>query len=848
MNFKKIFVYPKYPENLQRLYDLACNLWSTWNYDAIGLFYRIDGRLFREVDNNPVRFLQSLSKERLKDVSNDKGFLFEFEKVWEKFQDYLKYAGSYKDECAGECNFEESDIIAYFSMEFGLHESIHTYAGGLGVLSGDFLKGASDLGLPVIGIGILYKYGYFTQHIDLDGYQQEVFDKFENHLLPIRELHNSSGRPASITIKILDEEVKIKLWEINVGKSKLILLDTDIKDNPAHLRDITNELYVGDREKRLQQEVVLGLGGIKALDFLGIKAKIYHFNEGHSSLAIIARLEDLMRDGKFSLSQARCIIRSSTVFTTHTPVIAGNEHFNTELVKKYLQPKVKEMGIPFEQIARFGYMNNNSEVFWLPAFAMQFSRYVNAVSRQHARLSRKMWCGIFPERPIAEIPIYHVTNGVHTSWISPPFVDLFNRYLGPDYIHCTKRDDVWRNIYRIPDEELWEEHRRNKKDLVNFIRRQFNQQLVAREYSRRKRLSTTISLNVDYLTVVFARRFAAYKRPTLILKNKERFSRILANPSKPVQMVFAGKAHPADEQSKQMIKEIIDFAREYGVDDRLFFLENYDMNIARHLHWGADVWLNTPSEEMEASGTSGMKAAMNGVLHLSMLEGWWVEGYNGENGWAITAGSHFNKPKLKEIADANQLYELLESEITELYYNRSETDIPDIWVKMMKESMFSTCQNFNMNRTLCNYLQASYIPAKKETVRILDNDCKLLRLAEKTEQEIMNCWDSIELVAFSTDVEKKEHIRESERVEVECGVKFGSASPEYFKVELFYMYDEEGGYKILPMQQKGGKNGVTYYNGFFEIERYGVQSLNVRVKPANEIIQDMHPEFIKWKD
>lgn len=844
MIFKSIFVYPKYPENLQHLYELASNLWSIWNYDAIDLFYRIDARIFREVNHNPLKLLHSLSKEKLNELSSDKGFVSELEAVWEKFQNYLQYTGTFKNEY----NFEQNDVIAYFSMEFGLHESIHTYAGGLGVLAGDFLKGASDLGLPIIGIGLLYKFGYFTQHIDMKGRQQEAFDRFENHLIPVRELHDSRGNSVYVNVKILDEDVKVKLWKIDIGRTQLILLDTSIEDNPAGLRDITNELYVGDREKRIQQELVLGIGGIKALELLGKEVKTYHFNEGHSAFAVIGRLRDLMINRKLSFPEAKAVIRASTVFTTHTPVIAGNENFDTKLVRKYLELPVKEIGLEFDKVAALGYINGNRDVFWLPAFAMQFSRYINGVSDQHAEISRKMWANIFPERPIAEIPIKSITNGVHTSSISQPFADMFNRYLRPHHVHCDRKTDVWKNICNIPDEELWEEHRRNKRDLINFIRRQFNQQLPTGEKSRAKKPNVNLSLNTDYLTIVFARRFATYKRPTLILKDKERFSKILTNPQKPVQMIFAGKAHPADGQGKEMIKEIVDFAREYNVEDKVVFLENYDMNIARHLYWGADVWLNTPARYMEASGTSGMKAAMNGVLHLSTLEGWWPEAYNGKNGWAISAGKLYNDANLQTVADANQLYDLLENEIAELYYSRNDADIPHNWVAMMKSSIVSACRDFNMNRVLSDYMEKSYIPAMKDSARISERNYELLKQAVEEENEFLRHWDSIKITSFSTSIEQTDRLAEGESMDVECGIQFGQARPELFRVELFYMYDGDDSYKVLPMELAPKQGDITHYKHSLEIEGYGSQSLNVRIKPANAIVQDIHPELIKWKD
>ncbi|MFZ0035475.1 MAG: alpha-glucan family phosphorylase [Sedimentisphaerales bacterium] len=845
---KSIFVYPKYPDNLQHLYELARNVWSVWDYEAVELFYRIDAQLFREVNHNPLKFLNSLSRKRLEALSQDRGFIYELEKIWEKFQSYLQHTTSFKDECRCEYNLKQDDVIAYFSMEFGLHESIPIYAGGLGVLAGDFLKGVSDLDLPIVGVGLLYKYGYFKQLIDSKGYQQEILVPFENHLVPARVLRIPQENNAHLSMKILNEEVKVKLWQVDVGKAGLILLDTDIEENPPHLRSINDELYVSGREERIRQELVLGIGGVKAIDLLGIKPKVYHLNEGHSAFAIIARLSGLMRDGNISFSQARAIIRASTVFTTHTPVIAGNEHFKTDLVKRYLQPKLRETGLAYDEIAKFGYINDDADVFWMPAFAINFSRYINAVSNQHAGVARKMWSPLFPERQDIEIPIVPVTNGVHVSWISPPFTDLFNRYLGPDYVHCSRQRDIWNNIYNIPDEELWEEHRRNKKGLINYIRRQLRSQTADSGYSQPRTSGTSLSLNTDYLTVVFARRFAAYKRPTLMLKDKERFRKILTDPARPIQMIFSGKAHPADGQGKEMIKEVLDFAEQYHVEDRVIFLENYDINTARHLVWGADIWLNTPVHNMEACGTSGMKAAMNGALHLSTLEGWWQEGYNGKNGWAITAGTPYSRPDLQDLADANQLYDLLEYEISVLYYDRDAANIPQAWVRRMKNSLFSICQNFNINRMLCDYLRECYLPSMRHSEDISQDDYKILKEAEQEENDVLKYWDKIRITSFTTDVEQKDRLTKGDIVNVQCSVQLNHVSVELITVELFYMLDNKSKFKIVPMQLQSEENTVAGYQCTFEIEEYGLQNINVRIRPANKIVQDLHPELIKWAE
>jgi starch phosphorylase len=845
MIFKNIFVYPRYPENLKKLYQLAYNLWCTWNYDAINLFYRIDSQLFRAVNHNPVKFLLSLPKEKIDELSKDKGFLFELESVWEKFQSYMKYGSTLN---STNVKFNKNEAIAYFAMEFGLHECIPIYGGGLGILSGDFLKAASDLGLPIVGVGLIYKFGYFTQQINLNGYQEELFNEFENHLVPIRELRGPDSEKAHVYIKILDQDLKIKLWQIDVGQTKLILLDTDIEDNPPNLRDITHELYVEDRDKRLQQELVLGFGGVKALELLNIEPKVYHINEGHSTFLAIARLQKLMAENKQTFSEAKSLIRASTVFTTHTPVIEGNENFETEMVKKYLEPKIKPLGLSFDELAAHGFIEDNQDVFWLPAFAIRFAKYVNCVSKIHRDVSRKMWASLFPQRPTVEIPIDYITNGVHRSWLSEHFTDLLNRHIGPEYIHCDYNEQLWDKVIDIPDEEIWEAHHKNKQNMVAFIRKKLADDLAAGGYIQPRILKLSSLFNPEYLTVVFARRFAHYKRATLILKDKERLRKILTNTQKPVQLIFAGKAHPADTTGKNMIKEIIDFAKDYQLEDSVIFLENYDINIARHLVWGADVWLNTPIRENEASGTSGMKAAINGVLNLSVPDGWWPEGYNGKNGWAITASEFYSHQDLQEIAEANQIYDLLEEEISELYYKRNEAGIPEQWVKMMKESIFTVCRKFNMNRVIMCYLDKLYIPSKNDFERLCEDNYRYLKEATEKEQDILKYWDGIKFTDFSTNVDKKDHLVEAERIEVHCTVDLNHAPAELFCAELFYMLDNDSRFKIIPMQPRYNENTLVHYECSFEIEGYGLQNINARIKPANETVQDLHPEWVKWKD
>jgi starch phosphorylase len=846
MTFKNIFVYPRYPESLSKLYALAHNLWCLWDYDAINLFYRIDTNLFRSVNHNPVKFLLDLPEAKMHEIAGDKAFLLELDRVWQKFDEYMKYSGTPQNG-GDDSGLNKNSVIAYFSMEFGLHESMPIYSGGLGILAGDYLKTASDLGMQIIGVGLIYRFGYFTQRINPEGRQEEMFLELENHYLPIKEIRLADGKPAFVETKIHGENCKIKLWQIDVGRTKLILLDTNVESNPQHLRDITNELYVADKDRRIRQEVVLGFGGVKALSLLDIRPNVYHINEGHSAFLIIARLAKLMAEEKVSFAEARALIRTSTVFTTHTPVIAGNEHFDTKMARKYLEPEIKQLGISFDEFSAYAFIEDNKDTFWLPALAIRFSRYVNGVSKIHGDVSRKMWAGVFPGMQQIEVPIDYVTNGVHWSWVSEPFTNLFSRHISPNFIHC-RDNGIWQKLADTPDEEIWKAHNKNKVKLIEYIRRKLAGDLIARGYSQPKIASIMRLFNPDYLTVVFARRFAPYKRATLLLKDKERLVKILTNPQRPVQLIFAGKAHPADAAGKYMIKEIIDFARGRKLEDRVVFLENYDIDVARHLTWGADVWLNTPVMENEASGTSGMKAAMNGVLNLSVPDGWWAEGYNGKNGWPITAGKFYVHTELQETAEANQIYDLLEEDVAELFYERNEAGIPKRWIDMMKESIITACDNFNMNRVLVDYSRKFYATAIKEHELLLENNRQRLRDAIGHEQEILKGWNYITVKELTTNLDKKDDVCEGDTLEAKCVVDLGHAPTELFAVELFHMPSNRQSFKIIPMPFKSRQGSIAYYECSAKIEGYGVQNISARIRPADPTVQDLHPEMVKWNE
>ncbi|MGQ9615798.1 MAG: alpha-glucan family phosphorylase [Spirochaetota bacterium] len=838
---RNIFVYPRYPDSMRKLFYLAYNLWSLWDAEAVQLFNRIDPLLFRRLDRNPVQFLHSIKEERIVELSRDEAFLGDLERIWER---YIRYAEQFSDY---QKKFKDR-LIAYFSMEYGLHKSIPIYAGGLGILAGDHLKGASDLGIPILGIGLFYRYGFFDQRLNIEGVQEEEYTPNNIYYAPVKELKNTAGESIYVTVDILGKEVKAKVWVIDVGRIKLWLLDTNIDENPPEFRSITDYLYDARRDVRIMQELVLGCGGIKVLKAMKVKPDVYHLNEGHSAFIIIQRMRDLILDEKYTFDEAYALIKNTTVFTTHTPVEAGNENFPLEMVEKYLKTAIDDGRIPLKRMLDMGILHD-AKVFWLPALAIRSSRYVNAVSRIHGDVSREMWKDLFPQRMKCEIPIMHITNGVHHSWISSQMAELFERYLGPDYISLGRSNDIARRIAEIPDEELWEVHTKGKRNMIAFLRTTLEESYAKKGYSMVKIRKVQDMLDSGFLTIGFARRFTFYKRPTLILKDKERLRDILKNPEKPVQLIFAGKAHPADTAGKNMIKEVVEYARDFELEDRVIFIENYDQSIAEHLVQGVDVWLNTPLKPFEASGTSGMKAGMNGVLNLSVLDGWWPECFNGKNGWAIKPSNSHENPELRDISEATQIYDLLEEEITDLFYDRNEREIPEGWVAMMKESIHTVLKDFTICRVLAEYCEKSYLPAVQCLDRLLKDDRAQIKDILKKAGEVRAFWDKIFIKDVSMNIDEKEVLFTDDKIHVDCLVFLDDADSKDFDVELFYFVEKDNSYETYPLSfsEKSGDK-TARYSGDILLKSSGIQSLGVRLVPSDPEIRVLYPELIKWKE
>ncbi len=700
------------PRRIQRLAHLAYNLWWTWNPDAQRLFSMIDKERWERVYHNPVRFLREVERVRLNAVTNNRYYLNFYDRILRQFDEYLEADKTWVSTHMPQI---KDRLIAYFSMEFGLHETLPIYAGGLGVLSGDHLKEASDMGLSFVAVGFFYTEGYFTQRITEDGWQEATYTRQRFEDLPVLPVAKEDGAPLLVSVELPGRSVLVRLWEIRVGRAPLYLLDSNVEENAPADRALTARLYTSDPEMRISQEILLGCGGVRALHALGYTPQVWHMNEGHAALLVLERMRMLIAQG-LSVEQAMEEVRQGSVFTTHTPVPAGNDEFPLWLVERYFASLWPELGLNREQFIDLArHTVSWGETFSLPALALKFSEGRNAVSELHAETSRKMWQYLWPNTPVEEVPITHITNGIHTAtWLARRLRHLFDRYLGADWLEEVDNADVWELVHNIPDEQLWRVRRHLKRKLVYYIRERARQKWLHGSWHPVQVVASGVLLDPYALTIGFARRFAPYKRANLILRDLNRLLSILNNEEMPVQIIFAGKSHPDHEGGKMLIQEVYRIVKQSESGGRLVFLEDYDMNLARYLIQGVDVWLNTPRRPNEASGTSGQKAAINGVLNCSVLDGWWREGYNGKNGWAIGKDETFDNPDLQDEADAESLYDILENEIVPLYYKvRSSDGLPLDWIARMKESMRTIGPLFCTRRMVKEYLQRLYMPAMK---------------------------------------------------------------------------------------------------------------------------------------
>jgi len=696
----------------ERLKALAHNLWWTWHPEVLRFFVDLDPQLWRQVDHNPIAFLQQIDPMQIESRTAELVLHSRINYAFRRLNEYLEIKRTWSSLRDGALTTRP---VAYFSAEFGLHESVPIYSGGLGVLAGDHIKSASDLGLPLIAIGLLYNQGYFIQRINKDGWQEEEYLNLNPRQMPLDQVMDSKGKPLVIRVDMRNSFILLQVWQVMVGRVKLLLLDSNVDGNSAEDRGLTSRLYGGDNRTRIRQEVVLGIGGIRVLEALNIRPGVLHLNEGHSAFAILEEIRRVMEYDGISFHRACRRVSLYTVFTTHTPVTAGHDRFSPELIEEHLGVFREKLGLSHSDFMALGRVNphDQSETFCMTVLALKNSRRANAVSAIHADISRRMWHSLWPDRKETEVTIGHITNGVHVvSWLAPQMHQLFETRLSSDWPTRMGYSEVWDKVVEIDDGELWETHQTLKMRLIQFVRRR-----VAVQYARRATPLQDVNnlLSPDWLTIGFARRFATYKRGSLILSQPERLAKLVNDSQRPIQIVFAGKAHPNDDEGKKVLQSIfkVSCKPEYGM--RIVFVEDYDINVARHLVQGVDVWLNTPRRPLEACGTSGQKVVLNGGLNLSVLDGWWNEAYDGMNGFAIGHGGIHDNPDIQYQRDAEFLYETLENQVIPLYYDRDVTGIPRKWVQMMKHSIRSLGWRFNADRMVKDYVERLYLPAASAT-------------------------------------------------------------------------------------------------------------------------------------
>jgi len=845
--FKTFTVAAKVPENLSFLRTLAGNVWWSWDIEAQSLFRRMNPTLMREMEFNPVRMLSHVGQERLEELSSDPSFIAHMQSVEARFRKDVLTSRHWSD--PSETNRR---VIAYFSMEFGLHESVHIYSGGLGILAGDHLKSASDLDIPLVGIGLFYREGYFEQEIDASGWQIEGYPENDVHRLPVTRCLGKDGKPLLLSVPLADGPLHFTAWKLPVGRIPLILLDSNIPENPPELRGVTGQLYGGDKLNRLRQEVLLGVGGLRAVEALGYEVACSHMNEGHAAFLGPERIARAMARSGLSFDEARVFVRRTSVFTTHTPVPAGNETFNLQLLWPQLEAMEREGGLPAETVKNLGRApGDHSDELSMTILGLNCSLFDNGVAKLHGVVERDMWHHLWPDFPVEEVPIGHVTNGIHVpTWLSSDNARLYRSVLGPDWEKSPLPEERASRIDHISDEEFWRVHEAARAHLVRIARESLERSARRRHASPSEIEACRNALDKDALTIGFARRFATYKRATLLLSDPERLKRLLTDPAHPVQIVFAGKAHPADDGGKQLIRRIVEFSRDPAVRGRIVFLENYNIHIARRMVRGVDVWLNTPRRPMEASGTSGMKACVNGAIHVSTLDGWWPEGYSPRCGWQIGDGQEFADEELQNANDAQSLYNLLESEIVPTFYDRPRGELPLRWIGMMKESVKMSLSRFSSTRMVADYFRGSYEPALRHYDSLSADSYAALRDDVARRNALFGKWGDVCVESVESDRDPAGSVVGDE-FEVTARVRLGGVSASDVRVELWLgRQDSRGEVRsgtATPMEPCGrASGGVQTYKTVVKCTDSGSFGFTARVVPASDAWRTTMPGYVRW--
>lgn len=849
--FNRITVNPQLPKRIEKLSEIGYNLWWSWNTEFLKLFKEIDIDLWESVNKNPIKFLKLVTQEKLEKAAQSPEFLKKYDKVVENFEDYMKSKNNWFEKKYPD---NKNDVIAYFSAEYGLDQTLAIYSGGLGILSGDHLKSASDLGVPLVAIGLLYKKGYFNQKINGNGIQETEYNDIDIENLPIESVKDSEGKDVLVALHFPKKKLYLKAWKVNVGRVELYLLDSDIEANIPEYREITKTLYGGDREMRIQQEIILGQGGVAMLKALGYNPTIYHMNEGHSSFLILELIYNLMKEKQVSFQIARDIVASKTVFTTHTPVPAGNDIFTLSLVEKYFKDYWDKLGITKQEFFQMG-MKPDVQIdttgFNMGILALKVAGKKNGVSKLHGAVSRELFGEVWPNIAANESPITYVTNGIHTcSWLSPHLKELYNKYLIPYWQDRIYDDEVWKKISDVPNEELWKAHQERKVKMLALVKENTINRLRRCGYNYDEIMKIVDCLDPNALTIGFARRFATYKRATLIFKDLERITQILNNKNQKVQIIFAGKAHPADKEGQDLIKYIHEISMKPQFKGKVFLLENYNIAMSKYLISGVDVWLNTPRRPMEASGTSGQKASVNGVINFSILDGWWAEGYNAKNGWKIGESLEYSDYESQDRADSQSIYDTLENKIIPMYYEKDEDGISSRWMQTMKESIISTGGKYSTSRMLTDYVDKLYIPL----CNLYNNYyAELGKVGELNEwkKSLKNAWDNIEI----TQENNLDNITldAGNNIEVRCKVKLPNINKDNIEAQVYYGKISENGtvddISIIPMEleEADEESKIYTYKAKVNLINGGNYGYTFRVMPKHEMILDSaNLDLIKW--
>lgn len=839
---QEFLVRPNLPPSLPRMMELASNVVWSWEHAVRAVFRRLDSHLWDESGHNPSEMLSKLSAAQLERVGSDPRFISVYRRACERFDAYIdRYNATPKQ-----------GLIAYFCMEYGVVQCLPIYSGGLGILAGDHLKAASDLGLPLVAVGLLYQKGYFRQYLNPDGWQQERPHVNDFYIVPVQPVSGPDGKDLMVTIDLPTGTVYLKVWQMNTGGVRLFLLDSNVPENRlADHRSITDHLYGGDDRVRIRQEIALGIGGLRALKALGIQPTVFHMNEGHSAFLAIERIRVLMEEQGLSFREALEATRQNNVFTTHTSVPAGFDLFEPSMVYEYFHGYCERAGIPFDELLALGRRrrHDHGERFNMAVCALHTAAHRNAVSALHSEVSRELFQDLWPESPESEVPVQGITNGVHLpSWVNGDLASLYDQYLQPDWMERHTDPEVWDGIAEIPDAELWEIHRRRKRRLVQFVRESLRRSAAKRKASAAEIQRLSGALDFDALTIGFGRRFATYKRATLIFRDKERLKRILNHPDMPVQIIIAGKAHPKDQPGKNLIREIWSLTRDPELSRRVVFVEDYSIQVGREIIQGVDVWLNNPRRPEEACGTSGMKAGINGVLNLSILDGWFDEAYEESGGWAI--GDRENYSDGQDDMHASNIYSLLENEVVPMFYNQRERGVPAEWMPRMRMSLAKLSPRFNSGRMLRDYNEKLYLKADEAWTRVSGNNFAGARQHSQWMDRVLQAWDRIRFVEVSTPNGKV--ALSGETLPIEAVIDLGGLAPDDIRVEAVVGNIGPDGClinpSVVPLQASGGNGAMHVFRQSYQPVQTGRLGYSLRVTPNhsdNPLMRPCH-SLMKW--